>query len=205
MSCETTFNLNDANGVTWAVGILDNGALTTTALAAHVDAEARIVADSSSGTSYWQLGVDTLGRLTATKVLTPTGRQFISLRSANSTLFYLMVLNTLGNLATFNTNSMITDPVVGQLFNSDLVAFLNAAKQPNGVGTPVTDPTQAFGERIGKWFPGCGHSFNNWDIASCAVGCTTAALIRCPMCGYVQRILVPYSLIHADANYIIFA
>ena len=77
--------------------------------------------------------------------------------------------------------------------------------QPGGINTPVTMPVQTDGEKIGLWVAGCQHWFNHWNVYSAAVGGVTSALICCPVCGYIQRIITPYSAIHSDANMILFA
>jgi hypothetical protein len=88
------------------------------------------------------------------------------------------------------------DPVVGQIYNVDLIGIYPSAVQPGGIGTPVTMPAQSLGEKNGKFFPGCGHSIMSWEILSHPVGGIRSAIICCPLCRYVQRIITPYEAIH---------
>lgn len=101
------------------------------------------------------------------------------------------------------------NPSLGSLFNYDTATgpegFLPPAKQPNGPGTPVTDPVQSTGEILGQFGSGCGHSFNSWEIASAAISGVRVAVIRCPLCQYVQRIISPYDAIYDPANEFIIA
>lgn len=77
--------------------------------------------------------------------------------------------------------------------------------QPGGPGTPVTMPQQTQGEMLGLWVAGCGHWFNNYDIRTAEICGTPSALVCCPLCLYIQRIITPYLAIYSDANSIIFA
>lgn len=96
----------------------------------------------------------------------------------------------------------MADPQVGQLW--PLGDDYPTPVQPGGPGTVVTSPPQDIGEKIGMWTTGCGHFFNNWAIYKVAVGGVPSALVCCPLCGYISRIITPYDLINTDANAIIF-
>jgi hypothetical protein len=66
--------------------------------------------------------------------------------------------------------------------------------QPGGPGTLVY-PQQPMGERSAQYSFACGHWFNIpriWEVYD-DVNKEQAALICCPMCGLVQRIIEPYS------------
>ncbi len=95
----------------------------------------------------------------------------------------------------------MADPVVGELRP---VSYGLICAQPGGVGTPVTDPTNSVGEINGKFFPGCGHSINHWDIEQVVEGGTAKKLIKCPQCGYVQSIK-PLSVVNDNDGGIIIA
>jgi hypothetical protein len=79
--------------------------------------------------------------------------------------------------------------------------------QPGGTGTAVTSPTQRIDERTGRFYFGCGHSVNNMEIRKALDndGVTLIAELRCPVCGYLQRKISPFSAIYAPENAIIFA
>lgn len=99
-------------------------------------------------------------------------------------------------------------PRVGCLFNYDTAAGPNGMypvfKQPGGIGTP-TQPAQTTSEILGLFIASCGHAFNNWNVASCAINGVQSAIIVCPLCGYCQRIIQPYSAIYDPANEFIIA
>lgn len=112
----------------------------------------------------------------------------------------------------------MSDPVIGQLLPE---AYQPFPKQPGGIGTPVTDPTQRVDERTGMFTAGCQHWFNNYNMQQVAIGAGVATttygsqtygkdfygerrtpgsaqkLACCPMCGYIQQIL-PVAKFDAD-------
>lgn len=89
------------------------------------------------------------------------------------------------------------------------------AQQPGGPGTPVTAPNQPAAaspplpnpypptipvyvglpqEKLGRFFPGCGHSINSWEVVLSEVDgqpSQPCALVLCPLCGYIQNIYSP--------------
>lgn len=75
-------------------------------------------------------------------------------------------------------------------------------EQPGGTGT-ATRPQQHIGEKLGTFTAGCGHFFNNWMVLNRAFLGEFSAYICCPICGFVQNIVTPQSLIYTDAFYII--
>ncbi len=83
----------------------------------------------------------------------------------------------------------MADPVQGTLLPVTSEDFQPVCTQDvNGV---VIDLTQTVGERNGKFFPGCGHSINSWEIRFAAVAGVKKALIVCPLCRYIQSIRDP--------------
>lgn len=80
----------------------------------------------------------------------------------------------------------MADPVLGQLLPEPYQPF---PKQPGGIGTPVTDPTQKVDERTGMFVAGCNHWFNSFNIQQGSVGGVAMKLACCPVCGYLQQIL----------------
>lgn len=103
------------------------------------------------------------------------------------------------------------DPVIGGLYLSPTRSY-PIPLQPGGPGTPVTAPTQPANpnektvtvyigppqEHVGRFYPGCGHSIMSYEIVLVAVGGAPAALVVCPLCGYVQNIYQPPSLLDAQ-------
>jgi hypothetical protein len=129
--------------------------------------------------------------------------QWLGVRSPNQTLFRIQVFN--GFLQTVQ-QPLITQPVplVGTIYNPDTAVYLPKFTQPGGPGT-ATFPQQQPGEMIGLFVAGCGHWFNNWDVISATVDCDEVAVMRCPLCQYVQRIIDPYSDIYSFQNEILIA
>lgn len=111
-------------------------------------------------------------------------------------------------ISLFNPNSQ-----VGEIHKNNIA--YPPAKQPGGLGTPVTDPKQQLGstspnkpdilfpmnEYTGRFRAGCGHSFNNFEVLKEAVNGIPSALIVCPLCKYVTRIVTPYDLIQDNTAF----
>jgi len=97
------------------------------------------------------------------------------------------------------------DPTVGQIFRKPGGPY-PVLFQPNGVGTPVfldpagTIPQETIGEMLGMWSCGCGAFFNTPEVAFTTVGCQQAALVMCPICNFVSRIISPASLLYSFSN-----
>lgn len=85
----------------------------------------------------------------------------------------------------------MADPILGELLP---VPYLPSSSQPGGPGTIVTDPTQTVQEKNGFYYPGCGHSVNSYDVSRSAVGGVPSAIVKCPVCGYVEQIYTPYTI-----------
>lgn len=130
------------------------------------------------------------------------GSTELLLDSTDPTIFFfLQVFNGMLQVA---TDLPFANPIiVGQLLIGD--GAYPIPLQPGGPGTPITSPLQTDGEKLGLWVAGCQHWFNHWDVHSSQIGGVQTALICCPICLYVQRLISPYSAIHTDQNMIIFA
>lgn len=80
------------------------------------------------------------------------------------------------------------------------------AQQPNGIGTPVTMPTQppviytdppyvgstnptCYDERATMFTAGCGHCFQLWELIQVGIQGVPMMLVACPLCGFIQSIL----------------
>jgi hypothetical protein len=62
--------------------------------------------------------------------------------------------------------------------------------QPGGIGTPVV-PQQEVGELTGIYRSPCGHSLNSWETAWATVNGSQMAIVKCPLCGYINNIYTP--------------
>lgn len=135
-----------------------------------------------------------------------TGSAHIWLDTADPTKFLFLAVKN-GRLVSDLDQPFLPTLVVGQLYPGD--GTRPTPKQPGGPGTPVTFPTITQGESLGNWTAGCSHWFQNWELVSAQIGGVTSCLVVCPLCGYVQRIIQPYSAANPekadDLNSIIFA
>jgi len=100
----------------------------------------------------------------------------------------------------------VADPQVGTIWRKRTGG--PAYTQPGGPGTP-TIPTQPPSqqpptvpyyvgppqEHLGRFYPGCGHSIMSYEVAQDTVNGAPAALVLCPLCGYIQNIYQPPSLL----------
>lgn len=135
-----------------------------------------------------------------------TGAAHVWLDTADPTKFIFLQISG-GKLVSNLDQPFGTPIIVGQLYQND--GTTPQAQQPGGTGTPVTAPTQTSGEQLGMWVAGCGHFFVNWEVYSAQIQGQTSGIITCPLCGFVQRIVTPYSLLNPSMaggiNDIIFA
>src|SRR5271156_1464331 len=109
----------------------------------------------------------------------------------------------------------MADYVVGQLY--EVNRPYPPAQQPNGIGTPVTDPTQppviytnppyvantnptAYNERATLYTAGCAHCFMTWELIQVAIQEVPMMLICCPLCGYIQSILTIEQALNTALN-----
>lgn len=135
-----------------------------------------------------------------------TGSAHIWLDTVDPTKFLFLAVKN-GRLVSDLDQPFLPTIILGQLYPND--GTTPVPQQPGGPGTPVTMPIEQPGEQLGNWTAGCGHFFQNWMIYSAQIQGVTAALIVCPMCLYLQRIVTPYSDINpkmaGSLNDIIFA
>ena len=198
MSCQTAISINDVNGINYAFSANDDGTLVATATLLTNMPDLFL---QDAMVRRWKLFLNASGQLVSLLVdVVPAPQQVLLISQSN--LDYFLQITTDGLIQLFGGNPPNV-VLVGQIFKPD-DAYPTFA-QPGGIGTP-TFPQQQVGELIGMWFAGCGHSFNHWMILCISLGCGQSALIECPICSYIQRIITPYSLIQDnEANYIIVA
>jgi hypothetical protein len=200
MGCGVTIVMSDSGGNQWLLGVADDGALTTTATSG-MSVSIPILADVAYQFS-WTLGVTTLGQLTTTQGGIALLSQNTNLLLGSPNNFYYYMAIAVGGIpqTTFTNIPALTPIVVGELFNGDLLAMYPKASQPGGIGTPVTDPVQTVTEQNGRFRPGCGHSIMSYDCIMSSVNCTPTMVIRCPVCGYVQRLMAPADFYNNTTN-----
>lgn len=86
-------------------------------------------------------------------------------------------------------------PVLGTMMNGGLVNGLPVWQQPDGPGTPVY-PQQPLGERVALFvMPFCSHWTNHLNVTvEQSAANVQSAILSCPLCSCVVRIMTPASL-----------
>jgi hypothetical protein len=103
----------------------------------------------------------------------------------------------------------MADPVLGGLYKQPREGY-PVFTQPGGPGTPTVPaqpPIQEVNtptippyvgppqEKLGRFFPGCGHSIMSFEIVLDSIAGSPAALVLCPLCSFIQNIYQPPSLL----------
>jgi hypothetical protein len=144
--------------------------------------------------------------------------KYINLTAPNQTVWALAVNG--GTPVTLQRQQSIQfQPIIGTMFNYDTAdpppvlgiygGWLPLYSQPGGPGTPTfpqqqngapIDPRNITGipQEIGNamFVFGCGHWTNHPEIIFANSNCGQAAIVRCPLCQYVNKIIVPASAIY---------
>jgi hypothetical protein len=113
----------------------------------------------------------------------------------------------------------MADPVLGELYAP--YSYLPKFVQEGGAGTPVVPPPAEYlvncgslqignppvardplNQINGQWNSGCGHVINSWEVRQDTVDGVLSAIVCCPLCGFVQQIITPYSLFLAEGSYL---
>jgi len=206
--------LEDSAGNIYLVGVNDGGLITIFSFGQNPQGIAPTspvptFIDHTNGTTYWQIGVNIDGELTTTNVLaTEDAIEFWPLQSIPGGVGFNMGVDSFGRLTTQPIGSgggsgqqNPLNSILGTVLPVNF-AYINGI-QPNGPFTQVTnipmttDPlAKTNGVYIsipsGRYFPGCGHSINEYLIQQLSLdGVTQAKAVTCPMCGYVQQLIVP--------------
>lgn len=204
MACVDTLKTYIAgpSGLTYRLGIDDNGVLSTV----REDGPASQIvmpAGSRLGGAPYVLKVDAEEFLVTEPTNFPVTFLQKMLASATPTYWWLKLARD-GQLYPEETSSPFpADPVVGQLMG--VYEAFPTPSQPGGAGTAVTAPTQAVGNETGLFQPGCGHKITRYEVRKHLVGCQLSALLVCPLCSYLQRIITPYEDLNLPANALLIA
>ena len=204
MPFNTSFYLQDSGGGQWQITIHSDGQLRSTPGGSPVILAP--VFRNSAGT-YFRMGINTGGLLTSTPVSsTPAGSvEYMRLFDENG---HGWAIGILSNGLIGSSGNGVFPPVgsytIGQLTPQGNYVF-GIAAQPGGPPNPVTDPAQTTDEHTGDFYPGCSHSIRSWDVKFAAVEGIPSALVCCPICGYLQKIITPASDLYNESNSIIFA
>jgi hypothetical protein len=203
MPCSSVYFLIDEIGGIWNLTVTNTGLIqmiftttTTTSPVLFLIVQDVIIAMN------WQISVISSGNLRITGIAPAPAPRFLGLRSPNGSLYRLTIANG-SFLTTLQPVSNQPVPAVGTIY-PPAVTFLPKFTQPGGPGT-ATFPQQDPGEMLGLFVAGCGHWFNNWNVLSATVNCDQVAVMCCPLCGYCQRIIDPYSDIYSFQNEILIA
>lgn len=199
MSCSIQTVLAATDNSLWQLGITTLGSLTTTSISAGAG-QSLILTDILGQQNCFQITVTPLGVLQTTKLaqFNPSAVQRLALEDSGNGNWYMQITAN-GILQTLPAND-VSNLQIGQLFPSDdtgPVCF-----QPGGIGTPVTMPVQTPGEHSGQWILPCSHSVNMFMVQSANIGCVAgpSALLTCPICGYIFRVIAPFSAIYGNSN-----
>lgn len=195
--------LNDDQGNTWQLSATVDGKVQAT-LVANVLGTPLLIREADRSAVIYELRIVNGGFLAVFLASSPNLIQPILPLSTSdpAVTIYLRVFH--GFVQTSGDATFSAVIVLGQLLPGD--GAYPTPLQPGGIGSIVTMPAQTDGEKLGLWSFGCSHWFNHIEVRSAEIGGVTSALLVCPICLYVQRIIQPYSdAISGDANAIIFA
>jgi hypothetical protein len=222
--CSVPYVFNDGVGNFWQLGVTTLGQLTFTLLLTPPASAwtAYPMKDTPSGLAFSFAAIPgPFFSITRAAAFDGAVKANIQLVDANQATWELRLINAGGYQVTKVGTSLGRDPQVGTLANYDtanpsLIAgqpggWLPAYYQPGGPGTP-TFPQQAQGSQsmitgvpfevgMALYTMGCGHWFNNPEVAFASVNCVPSAIVRCPLCQFISRIITPASLIYTSPAY----
>lgn len=235
MACYVPWIFIDNLGNAWAIGVTSLGQLTLSQVTPVPTNAVRQVplTDIVNGLVYGLSVFYVTGTgpmlMTAGPLSIAAVGAFIPM-SASGRVFYLQVSN--GELyGSWQTASGTTDPVVGELFNFDMVnpavtppnlpfaglpsgfvgGWLPVYTQPGGIGAQSFPQQQTgstsqitgvpFEVGMGMNTSPCGHWFNNFEITFTTVACQQVAVVRCPLCGFLVEIISPASQLYQNPGY----
>ena len=221
----TTVQLSDSTGALWNVGITDGGVLIQTAAGATGSPIQVLVLTDVQRAFLWDLGITTGGILTLTQAgayLPPTEQRagdqtgYFALASPSDFLFAVTVQLSYQNgvfsglLQQKRIGTYSPDPVAGALYNGDQKPLYPPLFQPAGPGTPVfinqagTIGQETIGEMQATYACGCGAMFNDPEVVFDTLNGVQAALVCCPICRFISRIITPASLLWAFPNDVVY-
>jgi len=214
MACPT-IQLSDSSGELWGLTIPDVGPpLESTDLLKTGAPNQVVLLCDLQRENIFSIGVDTAGMVIYTLV---GPLQLPALQYAGAYPNFLRISSTKYQwviAVTLNQDNQpmveavqvgpagATDPVLGQIYKPD-EPYVATYAQPGGIGTP-TFPQETIGEMQATFVVGCGHFVNNPEVVFTSIGCQQAALVVCPVCRFVSRIISPSSLLYGFGNEIVF-
>ena len=192
------FNLKDSTGQFWGFSVDASGNIQSATV--PVGPLSVIVLQGPSDQAF-QLVTSTGGVLSGSGLSDPkiVGATHVLMVDPTGAFQYQLTVDSHGQPHTALDQSWQPGTPVGELYPTQ---YYPTFSQPGGPGTP-TFPQQDIGEKLGTFTAGCGHWFNNWWVPNSAFLGVPSAYIACPLCGYVQQIVTPQSLIYTDPFYII--
>lgn len=211
MIATTALCIADNSGTPWLVTVDGSGVIQQPIVAPPGSYSFTFALKDANGVA-WILGIDGNGNLVTNRIATQYTFVYILMAAPDGTGLFAMYVDINGVPQT--TPQAEVDPVPGTIFNPH--KFIPPFTQPDGPNTPTYPQQQSGAELVpyqgvpfeignAMFTSGCGHWFNSWEVRSATVNGITAALMCCPLCGYLQRIIVPYNFIHDYSNFILFA
>lgn len=197
MATVPNFYLTDSSGQVWLLGATGVGAYSTTAVTGPTGQPYFVLTDVVTELPML-LTVATSGALQTASTTIQTAQQNIPVIATSGALMGIIIFN--GAVSVMRLTYLCETGILYEQNRKYLPTFT----QPGGQGTAAF-PAQQSSELLGQWTAGCGHSFNHWAIYSDSCNGVQTALITCPVCGYLQNQISPYSDIHTYPNEIIFA
>lgn len=197
-SCPAPWYLEDQNGLVWKLVLDSFGRISPVESPGSTPALPFALLTDAVTKQTWQIVISASGALIATVVnVKARGSKWIAAEGPTGNVSLIEINNSVLQSVPVTQRTDIQVPVVGEIYNPE--DYRPPFTQPGGIGTE-TFPTESTGELIALWAFGCGHFSNHIMVASGTVACQTAALLQCPLCDFLQRIIVPYSAIEDSNN-----
>lgn len=197
-SCPAPWYLGDQNGVTRKLVLDSLGRLSAIPSPNSTPVlPFALLTDVVTG-NIWKIVISGTGAIIATVVnVDVQGSRWIAVEGPTGDVALMEIYDSGLQTVPVIPRTDIQDPVEGVIY--DPPEYLAKYTQPGGPNTQ-TFPLQPTGEMIALWAFGCSHFSNHIYVTSGTVNCQRAALLQCPQCSFLQRIIIPYEAIEDSNN-----
>lgn len=197
-SCPVPWYFADQNGTTWKLVLDGFGRIAPVESPGSTPALPFALLIDSVTQKTWQIVISSSGALLATVLnLAVRGNQFIAAEGPTGNVSLIEINNSVLQSVPVVQRTDLQVPILGEIYNPE--DYRPRFSQPGGVGT-FTLPAESTGELIALWSFGCGHFSNHIMVTSGTSACQQAALLQCPLCDFLQRIIIPYSAVFDSNN-----